>query len=96
MYRAIEFLADESCGKYSPCREGTEVMVEILGRLARDEGVRGDIETLGELSEVMASAALCGLGQGAPVPVTDSLAHFHQDYENRIRQLEYIRSLKGV
>lgn len=96
VYRTIEFLADESCGKCAPCREGTEVMVEVLGRLARGEGITGDTDVLKELSEVMKMTALCGLGQGAPVPVMDSLRYFSNDYENRIRQSEYIRSLMGI
>ena len=43
-YRTLEFLNEESCGKCTPCREGTEVMVEILGRMANGEGVAEDID----------------------------------------------------
>jgi len=95
-YRTMEFLNEESCGKCTPCREGTEVMVEILGRLVNGEGVNGDLEVLEELSDTMKLSALCGLGQTAPVPVLDTLKYFRKDYENRISQSVFLRSLKTV
>jgi NADH-quinone oxidoreductase subunit F len=95
-YRTMEFLNEESCGKCTPCREGTEVMVEVLGRLANGEGVEGDMEVLEELSDTMKLSALCGLGQTAPVPVLDTLKYFRKDYENRISQSVFLRSLKTV
>ena len=96
MYRNMEFLAEESCGKCTPCREGTEAMVEILGRLAKGEGREEDIEVLEDLSSAMTLSSLCGLGQGAPVPVIDTLNHFRKDYENRIEQSIFLRSLGGT
>jgi len=96
VYRTMEFLNEESCGKCTPCREGTEVMVEILGRLVNGEGVDGDMEVLEELSDTMKLSALCGLGQTAPVPVLDTLKYFRKDYENRISQSVFLRSLKTV
>ncbi len=85
VYRTMEFLAEESCGKCAPCREGTEAMVEILGRFFRSEGMEKDIRVLEELSSAMMLSSLCGLGQAAPIPVTDSLQYFRNDYENRIK-----------
>ncbi len=84
--RTFEFLAEESCGKCSPCREGTESMVEILERFSRGEGMEKDIRLLEELSNTMMLSSLCGLGQAAPNPVLDSLQYFRNDYESRIRQ----------
>ena len=95
-YRTMEFLAEESCGKCAPCREGTEVMLEILGRLARGEGEQPDLEILEELSSVMMLASLCGLGQSAPVPVLDTLKVFRKEYENRIGQSIFLRTLKQI
>jgi len=86
IYRTIEFLAEESCGKCAPCREGTEALVEILGRFSRREGENRDITALERLSQAMTLSSLCGLGQAAPTPVIDSLQHFRGDYENRIRE----------
>jgi NADH:ubiquinone oxidoreductase subunit F (NADH-binding) len=90
------FLNEESCGKCAPCREGTEVMVEIFERLTKGEGLAEDVEVLEQLSDVMALSSLCGLGQGAPVPVLDSIRHFRSHYENRIKQSVYLRALRGL
>ncbi|MFC1990464.1 NADH-ubiquinone oxidoreductase-F iron-sulfur binding region domain-containing protein, partial [Chloroflexota bacterium] len=86
VYRTLGFLAEESCGKCTPCREGTETMVEILERFSKGEGMERDIRLLEELSEAMTLSAMCGLGQAAPVPVLDSLQYFRNDYESRIKQ----------
>jgi NADH:ubiquinone oxidoreductase subunit F (NADH-binding) len=96
VYRTVAFLNEESCGKCTPCREGTEVMVEVLGRLARGEGVQTDIRTLEDLSETMMLSSMCGLGQGVPIPVLDTLKYFRNDYENRINQSVFLRSLKTI
>jgi NADH:ubiquinone oxidoreductase subunit F (NADH-binding) len=93
--RTIEFLAEESCGKCTPCREGTEVMLEILGRLAKADGQPEDIQTLEELSSVMSLSSLCGLGQAASIPVMDTLKYFRNEYETRIKQSVFMRSLQG-
>lgn len=94
VYHTMEFLAEESCGKCAPCREGTEAMVEIFGRLAKGEGAREDIAVLEDLAKVMAVSSLCGLGQGASIPVMDSLANFREDFENRISQSLFLRKMK--
>jgi len=86
VYRTIEFLAEECCGKCAPCREGTEVMVEILEKFSCGEGVERDIGVLEELSNAMMLSSLCGLGQAAPNPVVDSLQYFRSAYESRIRK----------
>jgi len=96
VYRTMEFLNEESCGKCTPCREGTEVMMEVLGRLVNGEGREEDIGVLEDVSSVMMLSSLCGLGQTAPVPVLDSLKYFREAYENRISQSVFLRSLKAV
>jgi NADH:ubiquinone oxidoreductase subunit F (NADH-binding) len=94
VFRTMEFLNEESCGECTPCREGTEVMVEIFERLARGEGVVEDIGVLEDLSRLMMASSLCGLGQAAPVPVLDTLKYFRNDYENRIKQSVFLRTLR--
>jgi NADH-quinone oxidoreductase subunit F len=96
VHRDLLFLADESCGKCTPCREGTAAMVEILGRLRTGDGVERDIETLEELSQAMTLSSLCGLGATAPIPVLDSLQHFRNEYEDRISKSLFLRTLPGV
>ena len=86
VYRTLEFLAEESCGKCAPCREGTEAMVEILERFSQGEGLEKDITVLQELADTMMLASLCGLGQAAPIPVMDSLQYFRGAYDKRISQ----------
>lgn len=94
VFRTMEFLNEESCGKCTPCREGTEVMIEILERLAKGEGVQEDIVTLEKLSKLMMQSSLCGFGQAAPIPVLDTLKYFRNDYENRIKQSVFLRTLR--
>ena len=94
IYRTMEFLADESCGKRTPCREGTEVMLEILGRLVNGDGRQEDIEALEDLSRDLDHASLCGLGQAASIPVLDTLRYFRNDYETRIKQSIFLRSFR--
>jgi NADH:ubiquinone oxidoreductase subunit F (NADH-binding) len=96
VYRTIEFLSEESCGKCAPCREGTEVMIEILGRLTKGEGVQEDMQVLEELSNVMMASSLCGLGQSAPVPMLDTLKYFRNEYETRVGQSMFLRTLRTV
>ena len=84
LYRTMEFLAEESCGKCTPCREGTTAMCEILRRLYKGVGSESDISLLEELSSTMQIASMCGLGQAAPIPVIDSLNYFRDSYANRI------------
>ncbi len=95
IYRTMEFLAEESCGKCTPCREGTEVMIEILGRLATGDGRQEDIQALEDLSHTMMVSSLCGLGQAASIPVLDTLKYFRNEYETRIKQSVFLRSLRG-
>jgi NADH:ubiquinone oxidoreductase subunit F (NADH-binding) len=96
VYRTMEFLSEESCGFCTPCREGTEVMMEILGRLVKGDGVEEDLGVLEELSNAMMASAMCGLGQTAAIPVLDTLKYFRKDYEARIRQSVFLRSLQPV
>jgi NADH-quinone oxidoreductase subunit F len=72
----MAFNAKESCGKCTPCREGTARMLITLDRLAA--GTRGDAEVtlLRELGEVVQLASLCGLGQAAPLSVRAALEHY--------------------
>ncbi len=80
----VEFTNDESCGKCTPCREGSRALLEILTRLCAGEGREGDIELLQELGESVRDASLCGLGQSLPNPVLSSLEHFKDEYEEHL------------
>ena len=76
----LDFTVDESCGKCTPCREGTRRMLEILDKITKGEGTMEDLKTLEELALSIKDSALCGLGQTAPNPVLSTLANFYDEY----------------
>ncbi len=82
----IAFLADESCGKCVPCREGLRQMLKILTNITEGRGKEGDLELLEELSETAKEAALCALGQSAPNPFLSTLRYFRDEYEAHIKE----------
>lgn len=81
----LEFTQNESCGKCTPCREGTKRMLEILTRLTEGKGQEGDIEKLERLGNMIKKSSLCGLGQSAPNPVLSTIKNFRIEYEEHIR-----------
>ncbi len=76
----LDFTVDESCGKCTPCREGTRRMLDILNKICRGEGTLEDLETLETLGNMIKDTSLCGLGQTAPNPVLSTLKHFREEY----------------
>lgn len=82
----LEFTQDESCGKCTPCREGTKRMLEILNRITSGKGRAGDLEKLADLGETIKKTSLCGLGQTAPNPVLSTLKYFRHEYEAHIKE----------
>ncbi|MGY4707841.1 NADH-quinone oxidoreductase subunit NuoF [Candidatus Bipolaricaulota sp. J31] len=81
----LEFTSQESCGKCTPCRVGTRLMLEIMERIVRGEGTEEDLAKLEELGEAVKASALCGLGQTAPNPVLSSLRYFRDEFLAHIR-----------
>jgi NADH:ubiquinone oxidoreductase subunit F (NADH-binding)/(2Fe-2S) ferredoxin/NAD-dependent dihydropyrimidine dehydrogenase PreA subunit len=81
----LDFIQDESCGKCTPCREGTRRMLQIVEKITEGRGEEGDIETLEELASMIKESSLCGLGQTAPNPVLSTLRYFRDEYEEHIR-----------
>ena len=80
----MSFTQRESCGKCTPCREGTKRMLEILERIVNGEGKLEDLDTLEELAVMVKSMALCGLGKSAPLPVISTLKTFRDEYVEHI------------
>jgi len=80
----LSFTQSESCGKCTPCREGTKRMLEILDRICAGEGREGDLELLEELGEHIKETSLCQLGGSAPNPVLSTLKYFRAEYEAHI------------
>jgi len=82
----LTFTNDESCGKCTSCREGSEALLEVLTRISEGKGEEGDIEFLQELGEAVKDASQCGLGQTLPNPVLSTLNHFREEYETHINE----------
>lgn len=80
----MSFTQRESCGKCTPCREGTKRMLEILERIVNGEGKMEDLELLEELANMIRTMALCGLGKSAPLPVISTLKTFREEYIEHI------------
>lgn len=81
----LNFLAEESCGKCVPCREGVKRMLEILTDICEGRGREGDIEELEKICKTVKNAALCGLGKSAPNPVAAAIRYFRDEFEEHIK-----------
>jgi NADH-quinone oxidoreductase subunit F len=78
--RLLEFYAHESCGKCSPCREGTHWLVQILERLEHGKGDEQDLETLLDACDNIFGRSFCALGDAATSPIVSSLKYFRDEY----------------
>ena len=81
----MNFICEESCGKCTPCREGTTRMNEILTRITKGHGEMSDIGELKSLAKMIQVSSLCGLGKTAPNPVLSTLQNFEDEYVEHIR-----------
>lgn len=82
----LTFTQDESCGRCTPCREGTKRMLEILERITQGKGEERDFERLQRLCDVASRSSLCGLGQTAANPVLSTMRHFEDEYRAHIEE----------
>jgi len=80
----LTFTSDESCGKCTPCREGTAHMLRILTRICEGGGAPEDLDVLERLARTLKSASLCGLGGTAPNPVLTALRYFRDEFDAHI------------
>ncbi|MEN0135077.1 MAG: NADH-quinone oxidoreductase subunit NuoF [Rhodococcus sp. (in: high G+C Gram-positive bacteria)] len=78
--RWTEFYAHESCGKCTPCREGTYWLVQILERLERGEGTDADLQKLLDIADNILGKSFCALGDGAASPIMSSIKYFRDEY----------------
>lgn len=83
--RMMEFYNHESCGKCTPCREGTMWLRQVTTRIARGEGRPRDIELLNSISRGIEGKTLCALGDFAIGPILSSIQHFREEYEHHVR-----------
>jgi NADH:ubiquinone oxidoreductase subunit F (NADH-binding) len=82
----LTFTQDESCGKCTPCREGTKRMLEIIERITAGRGTIEDLDKLQRLGKLVRKASLCGLGRAAPNPVLSTLKYFRHEYEAHVKE----------
>ncbi|ONH29928.1 NADH-quinone oxidoreductase subunit NuoF [Pseudofrankia asymbiotica] len=78
--RLTQFYAHESCGKCTPCREGTTWMVQILSRMERGQGDPSDINTLTDACDNIFGRAFCALADGAVSPIVSGIKHFPEEF----------------
>ncbi len=76
----LEFTVDESCGKCTPCRVGTQRLLEMLNKITEGKATLEDLDKMEELCHYIKKNALCGLGQTAPNPVLSTLHFFRDEY----------------
>lgn len=79
--RWTEFYKHESCGKCTPCREGTFWLAQVLQRIERGQGTEADIDLLLDLCDNILGRAFCALGDGATSPVTSAIQYFREEFE---------------
>jgi NADH-quinone oxidoreductase subunit F len=80
-----EFYAHESCGKCTPCREGTDWMRRILTRLESGQGRKEDPDTLKDICDGIFGRVFCALGDGATSPITSALQYFRDEFDQHVR-----------
>ena len=79
--RWTQFYAHESCGKCTPCREGTYWLTQIYERLETGRAAPADLDTLLDISDAILGKSFCALGDGAASPIISSLTWFRAEYE---------------
>ena len=82
----ISFTMEESCGKCTPCREGTKRLMEILTDISQGKATETDLEVLEELAQYIKDVSLCGLGGTAPNPVLTTIKYFRDEYLAHIKE----------
>jgi NADP-reducing hydrogenase subunit HndC len=85
VYHWLKFLAGESCGKCTPCREGLYALANTLKRICQGEGKAGDLQFLENTAKTISETSLCQLGGTAPLPLLSALRYFREEYEEHIK-----------
>ncbi len=85
-WRAMKFFEHESCGKCTPCREGTPWLSKILERIEKGAGREEDIDLMIDICDNIKGKTLCPLGDGATSPVLSTIKYFREEYDAHIRE----------
>ena len=85
-HRLMQFYQNESCGKCTPCREGTRWMVQVLARIEKGEGTFSDLNVINQVCTNMAANSFCALAVGAAPPVMSAIQEFKEEFEDYIKR----------
>jgi NADH-quinone oxidoreductase subunit F len=88
LFNCCRFMAHESCGQCTPCREGTDWSRKILQRIQAGQGMLSDLDTLTEIAQSMGTipgTTICGLADGAAWPIKNAIQKFRGDFETYIK-----------
>lgn len=85
-HRLMQFYQNESCGKCTPCREGTRWMVQVLARIEAGGGTWGDLPLIEQVCRSMASTSFCALAVGAAPPIISAIKEFRGEFEAYIQK----------
>jgi NADH-quinone oxidoreductase subunit F len=97
-----EFYKHESCGKCTPCREGTYWLLQVLERMVHGEGTEADIDVLLDVCDNILGRSFCALGDGAVSPITSAIKYFRQEFldliaeQPAVAQPEQLAELTGA
>jgi NADH-quinone oxidoreductase subunit F len=94
--RLTQFYAHESCGKCTPCREGTTWLVQILSRMERGQGDPRDINTLTDACDNIFGRAFCALADGAVSPIVSGIKYFPEEFAAAATPKQQDPSSNGV
>lgn len=81
---SMEFFEEESCGKCTPCREGTYRLVQLVEKFTEGTATMEDFNKLKSLAQTMKTSSFCGLGQSAPVPLLTLVKYFEEEFLEHI------------
>jgi NADH-quinone oxidoreductase subunit F len=84
LWNITRFYEHESCGKCTPCREGTYWMSEVFERLESGHGRAKDIDLLYDVSDNILGKSFCALGDAAAMPVMGAIKHFRAEFEHHV------------
>ncbi|RME41717.1 MAG: NADH oxidoreductase (quinone) subunit F [Caldilineae bacterium] len=82
------FFKHESCGKCSPCREGTYWLYQVLNRIRAGKGTPADVDLLTDITHQMAGNCFCPLGDFSTSPINSSVAHFRDEYMHYVQTID--------
>lgn len=85
-HRLMQFYQNESCGKCTPCREGTRWVVQVLSRILWGGGVYADLKLIEDVCDSMAANSFCPLAVGAAPPVVSAIQEFRHEFEEHIKR----------